>query len=323
MTAGETFLVTGGAGFIGSHLAESLLDDGHRVVVLDNFDSFYDPAIKRRNIRRCLDHDSYRLVEGDIRDEAALGEAFRGESIGAVFHLAARAGVRPSIEDPVLYSSVNLDGTTRLLEACRRHGVARFIFGSSSSVYGNNTKVPFGEDDPVDHPISPYAATKKAGEVICHAYRHLFDIRVACLRFFTVYGPRQRPEMAIHKFTRLLDAGKPVEQYGDGSSARDYTYVEDIVRGIRRAHERCRDYHVWNLGGSRTITLAALVAKIAERMEVSPDVRCLPDQPGDVERTWADVSRAARELEWSPTVGIDEGLGRFVEWFRKHQRDCV
>ncbi len=312
-----TFLVTGGAGFIGSHLAEALLARGQRVVVLDNFDSFYDPAFKRANVERCLGQDAYRLVEGDLRDEAALDLAFGREPIDAVFHLAARAGVRPSIQDPVLYSSVNLDGTTRLLEACRRHRVSRFIFGSSSSVYGNNAKVPFSEEDPVDHPISPYAATKKAGEVLCHSFHHLFGIQVACLRFFTVYGPRQRPEMAIHKFTRLLAAGRPLEQYGDGRSARDYTYVSDVVEGILRAHERLAGYHVWNLGGSRTITLDGLIGKIAARLGVEPQVRRLPDQPGDVERTWADVTRAERELGWAPRIPIDEGLDRFMEWFRR------
>ena len=204
------FLVTGGAGFIGSHLSERLVDAGAEVVVLDNFDSFYDPAVKRANLERVTASPGFSLVVGDIRDEDALRRLFAGTRFDAVFHLAARAGVRPSIEDPVLYSSVNLDGTTRLLEACRRHEVPRFIFGSSSSVYGNNDKVPFSEDDPVDHPISPYAATKKAGEVLAYSYHHLFDINVACLRFFTVYGPRQRPEMAIHKFARLLANGEPV-----------------------------------------------------------------------------------------------------------------
>jgi UDP-glucuronate 4-epimerase len=319
--AQATYLVTGGAGFIGSHLTERLLERGDRVVVLDNFDSFYDPSIKRANLARAAASPALRLVEGDIRDEAALAAAFGGERIESVFHLAARAGVRPSIADPVLYTSVNLDGTTRLLEACRRHGVDRFVFGSSSSVYGNNPKVPFAEDDPVDHPISPYAATKKAGEVLCHAHHHLFGIAVASLRFFTVYGPRQRPEMAIHKFASQLAAGEPVEQYGDGSSARDYTFIADIVEGILRAHEHCRGYHVWNLGGSRTITLAELIAKIATRLGVSPRIRRLPAQPGDVERTWADVTRVQRDLGFVPRIAIDEGLDRFVEWFR--ERACA
>jgi UDP-glucuronate 4-epimerase len=314
-----TVLVTGGAGFIGSHLAERLLGDGHAVIVLDNFDRFYDPAIKWRNVEPARRNSRYRLVEGDIRDDDALERVFRADPPQAVIHLAARAGVRPSIEDPVLYSSVNLDGTTRLLEACRRHGVERFLFGSSSSVYGNNPKVPFAEEDPVDHPISPYAATKKAGEVLCHAFHHLFGIRVACLRFFTVYGPRQRPEMAIHKFTRRLSKGLPVEQYGDGESARDYTYVSDIVEGVVRALERCSGYHVWNLGGARTIRLGELVGRIAGELGVEPRVRQLPDQPGDVQQTWADVTRAARELDWVPQVPLDEGLPQFIRWYRRHR----
>jgi UDP-glucuronate 4-epimerase len=313
-------LITGGAGFIGSHLAERLLERGDRVVALDLFDSFYDPAIKRRNVRAALGHDRYRLVEGDIRDDRGLDELFGGEGVRAVVHLAARAGVRPSIHDPRLYTAVNLDGTTALLEACRRHGVRRFVFGSSSSVYGDNPKVPFGEDDPVDHPISPYAATKRAGELLCHAHHHVFGLEIACLRFFTVYGPRQRPEMAIHKFAARLAAGAEIELYGDGSSARDYTYVDDIVEGILLALERSRGYHVWNLGGSRTTTLAQLVDKLAARLGVSARVRHRPREPGDVERTWADVTRAERELGWRPSVGLDEGLDRFVEWFLSGSR---
>ncbi len=312
-------LVTGGAGFIGSHLAERLLDRGDGVVVLDNFDAFYDPAIKRRNVAAAAGHPAYELVEGDIRDDAALERLFAAQRFDAVVHLAARAGVRPSIAEPALYTSVNLDGTTRLLEACRRHGVTRFVFGSSSSVYGNNKKVPFSEDDPVDHPISPYAATKKAGEVLCHAHHHLFGIRVACLRFFTVYGPRQRPEMAIHKFARLLAEGAEIDQYGDGSSARDYTYVADIVDGILRALDRCAGYHVWNLGGSRTITLRELIEKIAAGLGVPLRVRVLEAQPGDVDRTWADVSRVRRELQWSPRVDLDEGLALFLDWLNKER----
>jgi UDP-glucuronate 4-epimerase len=242
-----------------------------------------------------------------------LGE----EPFDAVVHLAARAGVRPSIADPELYASVNLQGTACLLEACRRHAVGRLVFGSSSSVYGNNVKVPFAEADRVDHPVSPYAATKKAGELLCYTFHHLTGTPVACLRFFTVYGPRQRPEMAIHKFTRLLAAGEEIEQFGDGSSARDYTFVSDIVEGIVRALDRCSAYHVWNLGGSRTITLRELVERIACSLGVTPRVRVLPAQPGDVERTWADVSRAREELDWEPAVGLDQGLERFLEWFRR------
>jgi UDP-glucuronate 4-epimerase len=315
--SGDTILITGGAGFIGSHLAERLLDDGRRVVALDNFDEFYDPNIKRRNVAASLRDEAYSLVEGDIRDPETLGALFASESIGTVVHLAARAGVRPSIADPVLYTSVNLHGTTQLLEACRQHGIGEFVFGSSSSVYGNNPKVPFAETDSVDRPISPYAATKKAGEVICHAYHHLCGMRVACLRFFTVYGPRQRPEMAIHKFARLLATGDEIEQYGDGSSARDYTYVADIVDGIVRAMARSKSYHIWNLGGSNTITLTDLVHKIADRLGVAARVRQLAPQPGDVDRTWADITLARRELDWTPGIDIDAGLGLFLDWFER------
>jgi UDP-glucuronate 4-epimerase len=315
--SGDTILITGGAGFIGSHLAERLLDDGRKVVVLDNFDEFYDPDIKHRNVAGSLRHEAYSLVEGDIRDPETLDALFASESIGTVVHLAARAGVRPSIADPVLYTSVNLDGTTQLLEACRQHGVGDFVFGSSSSVYGNNPKVPFAETDPVDHPISPYAATKKAGEVICHSYHHLCGMRVACLRFFTVYGPRQRPEMAIHKFAGLLTAGDEIEQYGDGSSARDYTYVADIVDGIVRAMARSKSYHIWNLGGSKTIALTDLVHKIADRLGVAARVRQLASQPGDVDRTWADITLARRELDWRPGIDIDAGLDLFLDWFER------
>jgi UDP-glucuronate 4-epimerase len=312
----QTILVTGGAGFIGSHLTERLLDEGHRTIVLDNFDSFYDPEIKRRNLESASLQPQFRLVEGDIRSARVLDSIFGTESLDAVIHLAARAGVRPSIQDPPLYESVNLGGTTQMLEACRRHRVNRFVFGSSSSVYGNNEKVPFSEDDPVDHPVSPYAATKKAGELLCHTYHHLFGLKVVCLRFFTVYGPRQRPEMAIHRFARRLARGDEIEQYGDGSSARDYTYVSDIVDGVVRAMDRCRGWDLWNLGASRTVRLDELVAKIASGLGVEPRIRQRPMQPGDAKRTWADVSRVEKDLGWSPEVDIDRGLELFLDWYR-------
>jgi len=317
----KTVLVTGGAGFIGSHLVERLLADGRRVIALDNFDDFYDPGIKRRNISGSLQHDDYRLVEADIRDESAVEAVLGSESVDAVIHLAAKAGVRPSIEQPGLYTSVNLAGTTTLLEACGRHDVKRFVFGSSSSVYGNNDKVPFSEKDPVDRPISPYGATKKAGEVLCYAFHHLTGMKMACLRFFTVFGPRQRPEMAIHKFARLLADGGQVQQFGDGSSERDYTYVGDIVEGIVRSLDRCETYHIWNLGGAHTTKLSELVQKIADGLGVPANVRELPAQPGDVERTWADVSRAEAELGWKPEIPFDRGLALFLEWFEQQRGD--
>lgn len=311
-----SILVTGAAGFIGSHLTERLLADGRRVVGLDSFDSFYDPAVKRANLETASAQPGFRLVEGDIRDRDLVERTFREESPEGVVHLAARAGVRPSIQDPELYESVNLGGTTCLLEACRRHQVRRFVFGSSSSVYGNNEKVPFAETDPVDHPVSPYAATKRAGELLCYTYHHLFGMHVTSLRFFTVYGPRQRPEMAIHRFARLMVEGRQVDQYGDGSSARDYTYITDIVEGVVRAFDRCGGYHVLNLGGSRTTSLGDLLLKIAAGLGVEPRVRILPAQPGDVERTWADVSAARAELGWEPSVGIDRGIEMFLKWLR-------
>ena len=314
-------LVTGGAGFIGSHLAERLLGDGRRVVVLDNFDPFYDPAVKRRNLAAAGRSPEFRLVEGDIRDRDLLDRLLGSEPFDAVVHLAARAGVRPSILDPETYTSVNLAGTTCLLEACRRHGVGSFLFGSSSSVYGNNLKVPFAETDPVDHPVSPYAATKKAGELLCYTFHHLTGTPVACLRFFTVYGPRQRPEMAIYKFARILAAGGEIEQFGDGSTSRDYTFVSDIVEGIVGAMDRSRAYHVWNLGGSRTTTLSDLVEKIARGLAVAPRVKVVPPQPGDVERTWADVSRARAELLWEPRVDLDRGIDLFLDWFRRESAE--
>ena len=308
-------LVTGGAGFIGSHLVEKLLEDGHSVVAIDNFDSYYDPRIKRRNVETALENRKYRLVEGDIRDSDLFDRLFGEHGFSAVIHLAARAGVLPSIDDPVEYVSVNLDGTTRLLQACRAHQVDRFLFGSSSSVYGNNEKVPFAESDAVDEPISPYAATKKSGEILCHVYHHLFEMKIACLRFFTVYGPRQRPEMAIHKFAARMVRGETIDQFGDGLSARDYTYVSDIIDGVIRALERVEGFHIWNLGGSRAIQLGQLIELIGRVFEVEPKVRRLPPQPGDVQRTWADTSLVKRELGWEPRVVLEDGLQQFREWF--------
>ncbi|HHN75566.1 MAG TPA: NAD-dependent epimerase/dehydratase family protein, partial [Acidobacteria bacterium] len=245
-------MVTGAAGFIGSHVTDRLIERGDRVLGLDNFDDFYDPAVKRDNLRRWEGHEAFHLVEGDIRDRHLLAGLMAGEPIDAVVHLAARAGVRPSLEQPELYADVNVRGTTVLLEAARQAGIGRVIYASSSSVYGGNEKVPFSEDDPVDHPVSPYAATKKATEVIAHAFHHLYGMDTIGLRFFTVYGPRQRPEMAIHKFTRLIDRGRPVPMFGDGSSQRDYTYIDDIVVGVLAAIDRARGCRVYNLGESAT-----------------------------------------------------------------------
>ncbi len=308
------YLVTGAAGFIGSHLVETLLEEGHRVVGLDNFDHFYDPEVKRRNVERALAFPRFRLVEGDIRDLELVEGLLADERISTVVHLAARAGVRPSIEQPMLYTSVNLDGTSSILEAMRRRGVSRLLFASSSSVYGNNESLPFRETDNVDHPISPYAATKKAGELLCHTYHHLFGIDVACLRFFTVYGPRQRPEMAIHKFTRMMAAGEEIPMYGDGSSARDYTYIDDIVQGILAIDRNFTGYRIINLGESETTTLARLIELIADELGVTPRIDAMPLQPGDVRITYADID-AARALGYAPVTRIEEGIGKFVRWY--------
>jgi UDP-glucuronate 4-epimerase len=311
-----SILVTGGAGFIGSHLVEALVHDGRDVVVLDNFDAFYDPAVKRRNLAAFAGRPGFALVEGDIRDEKRVEAIFGSHPIGVVVHLAARAGVRPSIEQPLLYSDVNLNGTVVLLEACRRHNVGKFVFGSSSSVYGNNPKVPFAEKDDVERPISPYAATKRAGELLCATYHALYRLNVFALRFFTVYGPRQRPEMAIHKFTRFIDRGLPLPRFGDGSTRRDYTYVSDVVAGVLRAIERVQGYEIINLGGSRTTRLTDLIALLETRLGRKAVVEAQPDQPGDVVTTWADVDKAHRLLGYDPKVTIEDGLTRFVEWYR-------
>lgn len=316
-------LVTGGAGFIGSHLCERLLARGHSVVALDNFDPFYPRAVKERNLAVARRSERFRLAEADIRDLDGAERALDALGVGAldvVVHLAAKAGVRPSLEQPLLYTQVNLDGTTAMLELARRRGCARFVFGSSSSVYGNNAKVPFAETDPVDHPISPYAATKRAGELLCHTYHHLYGLSVVCLRFFTVYGPRQRPDLAIHKFARLMLAGRPIPLYGDGSTARDYTYVDDILQGIEAAvgytAEQPRAFEIVNLGGSRTTPLTRLVELLAGELGVEPSIEWLPPQPGDVERTFADTGKAARLFGYAPATPIEPGIVRFAEWLR-------
>jgi len=255
-------------------------------------------------------------VEGDIRDRKLVESVLASRSVDVVVHLAARAGVRPSIQEPVFYSDVNVTGTTVLLEACRRHGVSKFIFGSSSSVYGNNVKLPFSETDDVDRPISPYAATKRAGELLCATYHELYRLNVFALRFFTVYGPRQRPEMAIHKFTRLVDQGRPVPRFGDGSTRRDYTYISDIVDGVLRAIERVQGYEIVNLGGSQTTRLSELIGLVEKGLGRKAVIEASPGQPGDVVATEADVSKARRLLGFEPKVHIEEGIARFVEWFR-------
>jgi UDP-glucuronate 4-epimerase len=311
-------LLTGAAGFIASHLAESLLADGFEVVGLDNFDDFYDPAVKEENLSRARDHQGFSLVRGDIRDSARLEDL--PEDIETIVHIAAKAGVRPSILDPVAYYDVNVHGTLRLLEMARTRGIHRFLFASSSSVYGDNQRVPFSERDPVDHPISPYAATKRAGELLCHTYTHLHELTCLCLRLFTVYGPRQRPDLAIHRFARLLSQGEEIPLFGDGSSERDYTYVEDILSGIRGGLGWIQDnpglHDIVNLGGSHPVALRDMARILGEELGIEPRIRHLPMQPGDVRRTYADIEKARRLWGYGPKWGFRDGVREFVAWFK-------
>lgn len=313
-----SILVTGAAGFIGSHVTEELLRQGEKVVGIDNFDDFYDPGIKRSNLIPSLENPGFELVEGDILDDKILTKVFEENEIETIVHLAARAGVRPSIEQPMVYIRNNVEATTFLLEAMRRHRVDKMVFGSSSSVYGENDKVPFSEDDRVDAQISPYAATKKACETILYAYSRLFDIKSTLLRFFTVYGPRQRPEMAIHKFTRMIDRGEEIPMFGDGASQRDYTYIDDIIQGVIASIEKAgeKPYRIYNLGESDTIELGDLINAISEAVGKPAKIKKLPDQPGDVKITFADITRAREELGYTPTTPVREGVRKFVDWYK-------
>jgi UDP-glucuronate 4-epimerase len=313
----KNLLVTGSAGFIGSHLVDRLLNgDVERITVIDDFNDFYEPNIKRENIREHLKDARYNLVEADIRDRAALETVFNERKFDCLVHLAARAGVRPSLKEPQLYSETNINGTLNLLELARRHGIKQFVFGSSSSVYGINAKVPFSEDDPIRQPISPYAATKAAGELLCHTYSHLYGLRCICLRFFTVYGPRQRPDLAIHKFAKLISQHKPIPVFGDGTTRRDYTYIDDIIDGVTAAINYDRtDYEVFNLGESRTVELKELVTLLEKELGTKAIINRQPPQPGDVPQTFADVTKARKLLGYNPHTQIEDGLHRFVEWF--------
>jgi UDP-glucuronate 4-epimerase len=319
MTCLGRVLVTGGAGFIGSHVCERMLGEGWRVTALDSFDNYYDPSIKWANIRLLQTNPDFDLVVADIRDPIAL-ESELGGSFDLVVHLAARAGVRPSIQDPVTYTEVNVTGTQNLLEFCRSRGVGRFIFASSSSVYGVNANTPWREDDHVLLPISPYASTKVSGELLGHVYSHLFGIQFLALRFFTVFGPRQRPDLAIHRFARLIQAGEQVPLYGDGSTRRDYTYVADIVDGILGAAVyQNSNYEVVNLGNNVTTSLLELVGLLEEVLGKRARVVHLPEQPGDVPITWASIEKAERLFGYSPKVNMRDGLSRFAEWLAGQQ----
>lgn len=307
------FLVTGGAGFIGSHVVESLLADGARVTVIDDFNDYYDPTIKHRNVAGFV--NDVELVRGDIRDPALVERLFARGKFDTVIHLAARAGVRPSILDPKSYVTTNIDGTFNLLDSCRHNEVKRFVFASSSSVYGINKKVPFAEDDAIPRTISPYAATKLACEQICSNYSYLFGMRVTCLRFFTVYGPRQRPDLAIAKFFAAIRNGQPIERYGDGETRRDYTYIADIVAGVRAAADFDEtDFEIFNLGGSQTTSLSELIAAVEELVGKKAVIVQRPEQPGDVPQTFADVHKAKRLLDWEPQTPLQEGLAKYAEW---------
>jgi UDP-glucuronate 4-epimerase len=315
------FLVTGGAGFIGSHLCERLLQAGHGVWALDDLNPFYDVAIKRGNLREIGQAGQpFTFVPGDVTDAACLDKLFGGVRFDQIIHLAGRAGVRPSLLEPALYQRVNVEGTVQLLEAARRHAIKKIVIASSSSVYGINSRVPFTESDPIFSPVSPYAASKLACEALGHVYHHLYGMDVVLLRFFTVYGPRQRPDLAIHKFARLIDAGKPVPVYGDGSAARDYTYVTDTLDGIMACVQKKFGCEIFNLGESQTVELDYLISLLEKALGKKAIIDRQPAQPGDVPITFADITKARRQLGYRPRVKVEEGIPRFIEWFRSHKQ---
>lgn len=312
------FLVTGGAGFIGSHVCERLLRSGHAVWAFDDLNPFYDPQLKQRNLQDLQSlAKPFTFVHGDLTDRAALDQLLGSVKFDQVIHLAARAGVRPSLEDPALYQRVNVEGTVNLLEAARRNGVRKIIIASSSSVYGVNSKVPFSESDPIFSAISPYAASKLASEALGHVYHHVYGLGVVMLRFFTVYGPRQRPDLAIHKFARLMRAGKPIPIFGDGSTARDYTYITDILDGIIACTQQDFGYEIFNLGESQTVRLDRLVQLLEAALGCKAIINRQPPQPGDVPMTCADISKAKVRLGYKPSVSIERGIPLFVEWLNQ------
>jgi UDP-glucuronate 4-epimerase len=314
----DVILVTGGAGFIGSFLCEKLISQGNRVVCIDNFNNYYLPSMKWDNLVNVINNPLFTLIEGDIRDNDCLTALFKSYAPNLVIHLAAMAGVRPSLENPELYYDVNINGTYKLLEACRLNDVKHFIFASSSSVYGNNKKVPFSESDPVDNPISPYAYSKKAGELLCHLYYHLFGMSIICLRFFTVYGPRQRPDLAIRKFVESMINKIPITVYGDGSTRRDFTFIDDIIDGIMRSidyvkKQRC--YEIFNLGESSPIILAEMISEIEKQLGVKAERIVLPMQAGDVDITFADIDKSRNLLGYDPKTAFEVGLKKFITWY--------
>ena len=315
----QTFLITGAAGFIGSHLADKLLNEGNKVIVVDNFCDFYNPEIKENNVKHNLSNPNYKLYRADIRDRNELAKVFNENKIDVVIHLAAMAGVRPSIDNPIYYQEVNCMGTQNILEEMKAHNAKNLVMASSSSVYGNCKEVPFKENMIVDFAISPYAATKKANEVMTHVYHKLFDFNVIMLRFFTVFGPRQRPDLAINKFTRLMLNNEPIPMFGDGTTSRDYTYIDDIVDGIIRSCNYVENnndvYEILNLGNSSPVSLKEMINTIAEVLNKTPNIQELPMQPGDVERTFADISKAKKLIGYNPKTSFKNGIENFVKWY--------
>jgi UDP-glucuronate 4-epimerase len=311
-------LVTGGAGFIGSNLIKRLLEEGYEIVCLDNFSDYYNPEIKRNNIKHFLREERFDLIEADIRDRDTLKKIFEKYKFLKVIHLAAQAGVRLSLKQPNLYVDVNVNGTLNLLELSREYKVKSFIFGSSSSVYGATKEIPFSEEGKL-RPISPYGVSKRTGELLCYTYNHLYNIPVIVLRFFTVYGPRQRPDMAIYKFTKLIDEGKEIYLYGDSKTSRDYTYISDIVEGIISALNKDFNYEIFNLGDSNPTTLSHLISLIEKNLGKSAKIKYLPEQPGDPSVTFADISKSKRMLNYNPEIKIEEGIKRFVEWYKNEK----
>lgn len=318
----NTYLITGGAGFIGSSLIEELLKQENKVIAIDNFCDFYDTKIKENNIKELVKNKNFKIYRNDIRDRQALKEIFDENDIDIVMHLAAMAGVRPSIENPVLYQEVNCMGTQNILEEMKANNVKKLVMASSSSVYGNCKEVPFREDMIVDYAISPYAATKKANEVMTHVYHKLFDMNVIMLRFFTVYGPKQRPDLAINKFTRLMLDDKKIPMFGDGTTSRDYTYIDDIVDGIIKSCnyilENKNVYEILNLGNSSPVSLKEMIETIGQALEIKPDIEQLPMQPGDVERTYADISKAKKLIGYEPKTTFKDGIRKFVDWYKEN-----
>lgn len=312
-------IVTGSSGFIGSHVSEHFADLGHNVIGIDNFDDFYPTNFKNSNIQKLKENNHFQFHNADIRDSAALHRIFSSTKIDLVIHLAAKAGVRPSIDSIKDYYEVNVNGTLNLLETMRTHNVTKMLFASSSSIYGNNSKVPFSETDRVDNPISPYASTKKSGELLCHVYCHLYGFDISCLRFFTVFGPRQRPDLAIHKFTRLIDEGKPIPFYGDGNTSRDYTYITDILNGINCASNHLGGFRTYNLGESHVIKLKTLVETIENIIGKKAILNHLPMQQGDVNATYADISKAKEEIGYAPKYDFITGITNFVSWYNSNK----